>query len=400
MNLWVQRGSLILLLGAIVPLLEAQADSGQQTPAPTTVSPSPGADANREQPATAKPAHNPRDPATFRPGEFTRSAVYVRGKVIFENGDPAPPETRIQRVCGGHISIEGNVHSKGEFILQLGRDGFVNTSPASRAPSGASSIEGVEEKELVGCELYASLPGFRSDQVALAGGRNLSNPNIGTLTLRRLEKVEGFTISATTLLAPKDARKSYEQGAKELKAAKFDKAIAHFERAVTAFPRYAIAWQALGLAQEAANELEKAEASYKKAIEADARYISPYLQLANLSVNRQDWAAVQLYSANAIQLNPVDLPQAYYLNAVGSLQLGDLERAEKSARQAKEQDPSNHLERVDYFLAIILAKRGKFEEAADLLRRYMQTKPAEMAISVLEQQLQQIETLSKETAIQ
>jgi hypothetical protein len=66
--------------------------------------------------------------------------------------------------------------------------------------------------DLIGCEIRAALPGFRSDLVNLIGRRSFDNPDVGTIVLHRLGNVEGTTISVTSLRAPKDARKAFEKG--------------------------------------------------------------------------------------------------------------------------------------------------------------------------------------------
>jgi hypothetical protein len=76
----------------------------------------------------------------------------------------------------------------------------------------ANGMGGVRERDLFSCELRASLPGFRSDVVSLANRRFMDNPEVGTIVLHRLGNVEGLTISATTMAAPKDAKKAYDKG--------------------------------------------------------------------------------------------------------------------------------------------------------------------------------------------
>lgn len=368
--------------------------TGQQTAPP--VPDSKESEPDREPPSVWKPRYNPNDPFIPRHDQYTRRAFFVSGKVVLENGDPAPAETRIERICGGQVFVEGSVDSKGGFAIQLGGRGFSPAPNGGRLPdpAGGPGVSTMDQNDLVGCVLQASLPGMRSNTVALMGGRNPEDPNVGTLTLIRMAKVEGFTISATTLTAPKEARKHYERGIKELKAARFDKAILHLGRAVGEFPRYAVAWNSLGLAHEGSGDPVKAEESYKKSIEADSKYVSPYLQLANLAISRQDWAATVEYSAKAIRMNPIDLPMAYYLNAIGNLQTGELEQAEASAREAKKLDTAKRFARVDYFLALILAKRTKFREAAQRMRQYIDSQPAGMDPEILRQQLEQIESLA------
>src|SRR6185436_8850699 len=68
------------------------------------------------------------------------------------------------------------------------------------------SRSGPSERDLMGFEIRASLPGFRSDVVNLSGRRAFDNPDLGTIILHRMGNVEGTTISATSLNAPKDAK--------------------------------------------------------------------------------------------------------------------------------------------------------------------------------------------------
>ena len=60
-------------------------------------------------------------------------------------------------------------------------------------------------------------------------------PNdVGTITLHRMEQVEGFTISATSAAAPSKAKKDYEKGLDQAKKGKFEEAQHKFESAVAA----------------------------------------------------------------------------------------------------------------------------------------------------------------------
>lgn len=93
-------------------------------------------------------------------------------------------------------------------------------------------------------------------------------------------------------------------------------------------------------------------------------------------------------------MNPVDFPQAYYINALSNLQLQQFSKAEESAREAKKMDPANRMQRLDYFLALILANRQKYGEAATFMRSYMKALPEGSDLSTLQQQLGQIEKMA------
>ena len=66
------------------------------------------------------------------------------------------------------------------------------------------------------CELLAVLPGFSSQPIDLNSRlTTFESADIGRLVLHRMGQVEGLTISATSAMAPKDARKAYEKGTQE-----------------------------------------------------------------------------------------------------------------------------------------------------------------------------------------
>ena len=130
----------------------------------------------------------------------------------------------IERVCSGNIRPEGYTDSKGRFSFQLGQNNGVLADASensmggrtlagmgtSQSPIGATSSI---SRSLVGCELRATLAGFRWDTVNLFGKRSLENPDVGNHRgVHRLAKVEGYTFSATSAMAPKDALKGLREG--------------------------------------------------------------------------------------------------------------------------------------------------------------------------------------------
>ena len=54
--------------------------------------------------------------------------------------------------------------------------------------------------------------------------------------------VQGLTTSATSALAPKDAKRAFERGTKALDSNKPDEAQKELQKAVDLYPRYAEAW--------------------------------------------------------------------------------------------------------------------------------------------------------------
>jgi tetratricopeptide (TPR) repeat protein len=335
-----------------------------------------------------------------------------------EDGTPPPDSVVIERICNGRVRPEAHTDSKGRFSFQLGQNmGMMQDASVSSADAGfggqnvpgqRSSLgggmggmnRGVSEQELNGCELRASLAGFRSEVVQLTGRRMFDNPDVGTIIMRRLGNVEGTTISMTSLQAPKDAKKAYEKGreilqknAKKQDPKKFEQAKAEFEKAVQLYPKYAVAWFELGLMAERGNDVEGARKAYSEALSADAKYVNPYLQMALLSAKESKWQDVADTTERVIKLNPLDFPHAFFYNSVANYNLKKIDAAESSAREAVKLDTMHRLPKAQHLLGMILAEKRDYTGAAENLRGYLKFAPGAQDASTVQQQLGEIEKL-------
>jgi len=293
---------------------------------------------------------------------------FIRGNVVLDDGSLAPANVVIESVCNGISGPVAYTNSNGSFTLQVGVASGGSMSDASNRDPGRRAGFGSV------CELRASLPGFRSDVVRVDGG-GVSDSNAGTIVLRRIDEVEGYTISVTTALAPKKAQKAYQNGINLARDGKWDKAEAQLRRAVEEYPRYAIAWQALGEALEAQQRPAEAREAYNKALEADSSFISPLLLIAVLAARENNWREMDAATSKVIRLNPIDFPQAYYFQAVARANLNDLEGAERSAREAIERGVEERYPDVERLLGMILAEQGKPAEASEHLGNYLELDP-------------------------
>ena len=170
--------------------------------------------------------------------------------------------------------------------------------------------QGISERDLMGCEIRASLAGYRSDMISLSNHRTFDNPDLGTIVLHRLANVEGVTISSVSLNAPKDAKKAYDKGHDLLKKKKVAEAEKELEKAVGLYPQYATAWFDLGQARESQKDLEGARKAYYESLAADPKYLYPYRPLMAMYVKEQKWTEVADVSGKLVKLDPVDYPDA------------------------------------------------------------------------------------------
>jgi len=336
-----------------------------------------------------------QDPNSRFPDMMQNRPIFISGKVVLEDGTPPPDSVTIERVCNGVVRPEGYTDSKGRFSFELGRNNNVlaDASTSSgiddglfggggfggnqRSPMGGFGGQGrgISERDLMGCEIRASLSGFRGESVNLAGRRSLDNPDIGTIILRRLANVEGYTFSLTTAMAPREAKRSFDKSRDLLKKKKFDEAQAELEKATTAYAKYAIAWYDLGRIYEMKKQSDAAIKAYESAMAADPKYVNPYTNLALLLGQKKEWQRTADVSAKGIKLNPIEFPQLFYYNAVANMNLGKLDDAEKSARDGVNSDPKGRMPRMDQLLGSILASKNDLKGAVESYRNYLKKDP-------------------------
>ncbi|HWR52572.1 MAG TPA: tetratricopeptide repeat protein [Bryobacteraceae bacterium] len=332
--------------------------------------------------------------------------VFLSGKVMLDDGTAPAEPVVLERVCNGIARPEGFTDSKGRFSFELGRNSAMMADASvgsardpfgdpnmgfggGRMSSGRGGALGGSDPRLLGCELRAALAGFRSDVVNLSQRRSLDNPDVGTIILHRIGNVEGTTISATSLSAPKEARKAYEKGIDAMRKSKWENAQKQFEKAVAEHPNYAAAWYELGVAHQQQQRPEEARKAFAQALDADPKYVKPYLNLALLASSEKKWDEVAKNTDTLIRLNPIDFPQAYVWNSIANLNLHNPDAAEKSAREALKITPG--VPKLRHILGLALANKGDYAGAAQEVSAYVQAAPQASDVELARKQLVEIQ---------
>jgi tetratricopeptide (TPR) repeat protein len=311
--------------------------------------------------------------------------LYLSGKVVMEDGTPPPEPVVIHLLCKANPRPVAYTDSKGYFSAnvtdKIGNAVMADASDPYGAshtalPSGGTSgSSGLGARDLLGCVLEASLAGFRSTSIDLGVHQALDNPDVGTLFLHRLANVEGLTISATSALAPKDAKKALEKARNDELKAKWPEAEKELQKAVTIYPKYAAAWLELGNVQQKEGQRDAARKSYGQASAADPKFVSPLMQLALMDGSDQKWADVADETDRLLRLNPVDFPQAWTYNALANYNLKRMELAEKSAREGLSRDSAHHFPTNSHVLGLVLAQKHDYPGSVQNLRDYLHYAP-------------------------
>jgi tetratricopeptide (TPR) repeat protein len=239
--------------------------------------------------------------------------------------------------------------------------------------------------------VQAVLAGFWSDRVSIAIKNALDNTQIGRLVLHPMSPGQTLTVSATTLAAPSNARKAYDKGVAAMHEQKLDAAAGEFAKAVAAYPGFAAAWFELGVLRQSKNDAAGAAEAWKQALKSDAKYVRPYEGLTALAERQQNWADVEKYSHDWLQLAPEDFPAAYLYNAVANARLDKVAEAEHAAREGIRIDKERKLARLSYVLGLLLMQKKEYSESAKCFRTYLELAPNAKDAAIVREELAKLE---------
>ena len=344
-----------------------------------------------------------------------RRPLYLSGKVVLANGMPPPEPVKIYLDCDGQRRPAGFTNTKGTFSVDLNdrnnlafADASVQGAPVGigqQAGGGGGGFgavgtdlstrsDGLGRVNLFGCQLLAELGGYMADPIPLGTRSVFDNPNVGTMVLKRLDGVEGSSISVTSLAAPKKARKAYDKAFREMqkKEPNLQKAKKELESAVGLHSEYATAWNLLGRIRMMQDDREGSRAAFEKAVEADPKFLDPYPVLARLALTEQRWDDGVQWSNQLLRLNP-RASMAHYFSAIANFRLGRMEASKKSVLELKEKNADREFPQSHQILGMIHAQQGLYEQAAVSYRDYLTVQPDGPAASQIKRQLHEWEVL-------
>jgi len=315
------------------------------------------------------------------PQQLPQMMIYS-GKVhVF--GPPFQDSAKVVARCyGGKANAaiySAYTDLKGNFSLTFGQ------GPSSTSAMDAS-VDPIDPMMTAGrglqmmqCEITASAAGYISSQITVQFRNSLDNTEMGKLVLQPMnanaQQDMGGIVSTVSLAAPQNAQHEYAKGIEELRDHKLDKAEKHFRKATELYPKYAVAWDKLGRLLSDANNLLEARSSYLHAIDADPKYVPPYISLATVNAQQSQWDSVLELTNKALSIDGQHFASAYFLHSAANFNIGNLPVAEKSALKAEELDKQHTYPRVQLLLAEIFNRAGKPAIAADHLRKFIELDP-------------------------
>ncbi len=249
---------------------------------------------------------------------------------------------------------------------------------------------GISRRELRNCELRASTSGFRDGTINLLDLDTFGSVDVGVVFVQRATKIKGLTLSATPYQAPKEARRAYDKGLDAERNGKLADSRRYFEQAVELYPRYVNAWFQLGTILQKEKQQDAARTAYTHATTIDTKFLPPYLSLASMAFEAQNWTEVLNFTGHILELDPLNYAdvtgyildldplnygEAYFYNAVANYNLNKIEAAEKSALKAERVGLRAHFPQLHLLLAEIFARKNNFTSAISEMQTYLELAP-------------------------
>jgi len=294
----------------------------------------------------------------------------VSGRLMIEGEGRLPDKALVEIVCPGNSAR--SLHTDDRFDLPIALTQTGDATPAN------STL----------CQLSITLSGY------FPFTRSLSPHQIhqlGLVLLKPRPGLRGFSYSATSLLAPAEARKLYEKGLAAAQRKRTQEARAAWEQTVKIHPKHAAAWLQLGVLHRAEKRNADARQAFQQAIAADASYLLPLLQLAALASAERNWKEAADLTDRLIDRNPLEFPEAYVYNAAAFYNLGHLRPAEESIRRALELDTRHQYPRAHYLYGLLLAGKNESKPAAEQLRLFLKYAPRSPDAPQVKAKLAQLE---------
>jgi tetratricopeptide (TPR) repeat protein len=322
--------------------------------------------------------------------------MFLSGSVATSDGTSLPQNVIVERLCNTRVRQQVYANAHGDFTMELGTmteavlDATGESDPNSGMSKGAINL-GVPRRDLANCELRASISGFRSNTVNLVElSPSGTSVNVGSIVVERMTKVKGMTLSAAPFKAPENARRAYRKGMEALRHEKLGEAQQQFEQAVKMYPKYVSAWFELGSVLRKEKQSEAAQAAFLQATSLDSKFLPPYVSLAAVAFEAQDWPQVlgltqhilahdslnyAKVTGYVLDLDAVDYAEAYFYNSAANFNLNRLNEAEKSGLQAERLDVRPRFPQLHLLLAEIFMRKNENARAIDELQMFLVSVP-------------------------
>jgi tetratricopeptide (TPR) repeat protein len=320
------------------------------------------------------------------PGGVVAGGI-LQGKVVLA-GNPLlwEPLTVMLSCTTGKASLTTQTSADGSYAIT-----HVNLPKAYTTEDDALSIQMSQHYE--GCTLQAPLAGYHSSSITITQKNLRDKPVLDNIVLTVDEHAPGTAISSAGESASPEAVTAFDKAHQDWLHRNPDGTEKELKQAVELDPQFAEAWYLLGRLQ-IQTDLNAAEGSFRKAQGADPKFVPPCIMLAGIAVQQKHWQEARNWADQALALDPAGTAQLWYYAAQADYHIGRNEAALSSAEKALALDPEHGLPNTEDLLALALADKGDYADAAQHLRNCLGYVTSGPSVDLIKRQLAYVEQQS------
>jgi predicted Zn-dependent protease len=290
----------------------------------------------------------------------------IQGRVSLPEGMPAG-QTAVTLVSRGGVPRQTFTTEQGRFEFQDIPEGGYLLSARSLTDTNLSAD---------GVEVDTTRTATGDVTVNLTLRKDLSAPGA-------LKKAEAVSVAEVEQKVPKQARQAFREALKLREENQNDKAVRSLTRAVALFPDYFQALAERGDLLIVAGKLAEAAEDFARALKVNPRYAPALRGAGYCKLEQREFEESAKYLEQATAAQPTDA-NAYLLLGIAYLELDRREQAEGALVKALSFNTRREL-RAHIHLGNLYARAGRYKEAADELRKYLEANPNDPSAADLTQ---------------
>jgi Tfp pilus assembly protein PilF len=289
--------------------------------------------------------------ASSQGGGFT-----VLGSVSLPNGDPAPRViVKISSLAGYNREVLSDDQGRYQFLaIPGGRYRLTITNPQDTThfiePTEADTSRSSGNRLIV--HLYLRTP----------------------LAAAKRPSVRGVvSVAEASQQIPKDAKKAFEDGLKRKADRQLDKALESFTKAIDSYSNYFQALAERGELLIARSQIAEAIVDFERALKLNEDCAPALRGLGYCYLEQQKFPEATQYLERAASVEPA-VANTHLFLGIASLALNRRDVARQALQEALKIDGKGAVT-AHIYMADLLAREKRYEEAADELRIYLDAKP-------------------------
>jgi len=196
----------------------------------------------------------------------------------------------------------------------------------------------------------------------------------------------GAVVSTAELKIPEKAQKEFDKGVDAFGAGDNNKAEASFKKAIEDYPKYANAYNNLGVLYMKTSQQPKAKEAFAKSVAVDDKFVPGYINLARLSFAGHNYPEAEATLSKALAIAPDNL-EALALLATTEYMNKENAKALANVRHIHSLPNHQDFSGVHLLAAQILMAESERDQAIDQYIAFLQESPQDLRVPAVRKTL-------------